>query len=97
MMNGSGIMEVSTLERLKNEREGKQKRLDSYYQRELDMLSPDGVQSYGVGSRNLSRYTTALNDVRSAIKELERDIAQLDRQLGGGSPRKAVSAVPRDW
>ncbi len=56
-----------------------------------------GVQSYGVGTRNLSRYNTDLSTVRKAIKEIENEIAELEDQLDGIKPRRAVGVVPRDW
>ena len=48
----------------------KKKRLDLYYKREEEMLD-GGVQSYGQGTRNLSRYNTDLATIRSAISTLE--------------------------
>lgn len=69
------------------------RRLELYKAREEEMLS-GGVQSYGVGSRNATRYNTDLNAVRDAIKELEDELAELE---GGGSRRKAIGVIPRDW
>ena len=74
----------------------KRNRLDLYLKREAEMLD-GGVQSYGIGSRNLSRYNTDLAAIRAAIKELEDDIAALEALLNGQRPRKAVGVVPRDW
>lgn len=74
----------------------KQDRLAIYLAREKEMLT-GGVQSYGIGSRNLARYQTDLNIIRTAIKELEADIAQLEGRLSGRPVRKAVGVVPRDW
>ena len=68
-------------------------RLDLYKKREAEML-PGGVQSYGVGSRNATRYNTDLSTIRSAIKELEDELAELE---GGGARRKALGVIPRDW
>lgn len=79
-------------EKLKN----KKIRLEAYLQRELTMLSPDGVQSYGIGSRNVARYNTDLAQVRSAIKELETEIQELENFLKGIKPRKAFGIIPRD-
>ena len=56
-----------------------------------------GVQSYGIGSRNLSRYNTDLAAVRAAIKELEEELDALLDAEDGIRPRKAVGVVPRDW
>lgn len=74
--------------------ERKKKRLDLYYKREEHMLSPDGVQSYGIGSRNAQRYNTDLAKIQSQIKTLETEIAEME---SAGKPRKAVAVVPRDW
>lgn len=68
-------------------------RLDLYKKREAEMLS-GGVQSYGVGSRNATRYNTDLSTIRSAIKELEDELAELE---GDGARRKALGVIPRDW
>lgn len=71
-------------------------RLAVYLAREKEMLT-GGVQSYGIGSRNLSRYQTDLSNIRAAIKELEAEIAILEGQLAGRPARKAVGVVLRDW
>ena len=75
----------------------KTERLNAYKARELQMLSSDGVKAYGIGSRNLQRYDTALADIQKMIKELEEEIAELKSQLNGGGVRKAVGIIPRDW
>ena len=69
-----------------------QARLDLYLKREAEMLS-GGVQSYGVGTRNASRYNTDLAEIRRAITDLQNEIDE----LSAGSRRKAVGVVPRDW
>lgn len=74
----------------------KRRRLELYYKRETEMLD-GGVQSYGIGSRNLSRYQTDLSNIRAAIKQLEDEIRALEGVLAGQKPRKAVGVVPRDW
>lgn len=71
-------------------------RLSLYLNREAEMLS-GGVQSYGIGSRNLTRYNTDLSVIREAIKQLKQEIAELESELTGGKPRRAVGVVPRDW
>ena len=76
--------------------EDKRNRLNLYKRREEEMLA-GGVQSYGIGSRNLTRYNTELAEIRAAIKELEKDVAALEGALEGRKPRRAVAAVPRDW
>ena len=67
-------------------------RLAPYYKREEEMLS-GGVQSYGIGTRNATRYQTDLSAIRNAIKEMEDEIASLENK----SQRRAVGVVPRDW
>lgn len=39
---------------IQQELETTRRRLDAYLDREADMLAKNGVQSYGIGSRNLS-------------------------------------------
>jgi septal ring factor EnvC (AmiA/AmiB activator) len=56
-----------------------------------------GVQSYGIGSRNLTRYQTDLSNIRAAITDLEKEIEQLENQLSGRASRRAIGVVPRDW
>ncbi|MDR1299275.1 MAG: hypothetical protein LBJ84_03375 [Oscillospiraceae bacterium] len=73
-------------------------RLKAYYEREAQILSKDGVKSYGIGIRNLARFDTALADVQKAIKQLEDEIAELENGLGGTKPRRALAAVPHgEW
>jgi len=74
----------------------KRNRLELYLKREAEMLD-GGVQSYGIGSRNLARYNTDLSQIRDAIKQLEKEITNLEGALNGQKPRKAVGVVPRDW
>lgn len=74
----------------------KKDRLQLYYDREKYLLSPDAVQSYGIGTRNLQRYYTDLEDVQKLIKQLEDEIAELEGLLDGHKPRKSVRVLPRD-
>lgn len=75
----------------------KKARLQAYLDRETYMLSQDAVQSYGVGSRNLQRYSTDLGKIQEAIDKLEAEVEELEGALSGVKPRKAVGVVPRDW
>ncbi len=72
----------------------KRERLNLYYEQEKKMLT-GGVQSYGVGSRNLARYNTELAQVRAAIKQLEEEIKELDSLINGERSRKCVQVIPR--
>ena len=67
-------------------------RLDLYYKREAEMLS-GGVQSYGIGTRNATRYQTDLAAIQRMIKEMEQEIDELSNK----SRRRAVGVIPRAW
>lgn len=86
-----------TREVIQAELEQTRKRLDRYLAREDDMLDKNGVQSYGIGSRNLQHYNTALKDVQDMIEKLRARIRELEAELAGSNPRRAVGVVPRDW
>ena len=83
-------------ERLEKRREVYQKRYEAYLQKEADILA-GGVQSYGIGSRNLARYNTDLSQIRAAIKELTNEIDELEALIAGEPVRKRVGLVFRDW
>ena len=53
------------------------------------------VQSYTIGSRNLTRLN--LSELKETISTLEKEIDELEAVLRGGGRRKAVGIVPRDW
>lgn len=72
------------------------RRLELYLKREEEMLG-DGVQLYTIGSRNLQRYQTTLSSVQAEIDRLQKKLDQLEAELAGGSARRAVGIVPRDW
>lgn len=77
--------------------EQKQARLILYYEREKEMLSKNGIKSYAIGSKNLSRYDTSLKDIQDSIKQLEIEIKEIEAALQGKTSRKAVAVIPRDW
>lgn len=83
-------------EKLKAAIAEKQERRKLYLERERVMLT-GGVQSYGIGSRNLARYNTDLAQIRAAIKELTDEIDELEALIAGESMRKRVGLVFRDW
>ena len=53
------------------------------------------VQSYAIGSRNLTRLN--LSELKETISTLEKEIDELEAVLRGGSKRKAVGIIPCDW
>lgn len=90
------MVENSTLSELQQKIATTRERLDLYLAREKEMLT-GGVQSYGVGSRNLTRYNTDLSAIRSAIDELKNELEELEAEASGGKTRKAFAILPRDW
>ena len=82
--------------RLNEKIEKARARLELYERREAEILS-GGVQSYGIGSRNLTRYQADLAEVRRAIDELTEEIDGLEAQLAGDAVRAAFAVVPMDF
>ena len=82
---------------IKQELEDAKRRLNLYLDREADMLAKGGVQSYGIGSRNIQYYSTALKDIQDMIEKLRARIRELEAELEGQAPRKALGVIPRDW
>lgn len=76
--------------------EEKRERRKLYLERERVMLT-GGVQSYGIGSRNLARYNTDLAQIRAAIDQLTEEIDELEAILANEPVRKRVGLVFRDW
>lgn len=74
--------------------ETKKKALEAANAAYIALLSGQ-VQSYTIGSRNLTRFN--LPDLEETIAKLEKEIDALEEVLRGGSRRKAVGVVPRDW
>lgn len=85
---------MTKIEKWQSDLETKKTRLALYYKQEEKMLT-DGVQSYGIGSRNLTRYNTDLAQVRTAIEKLEGEIKELEGLISGTKSRKAVGVIPR--
>ena len=69
---------------------------------EIDMLAPhykdalsgEGVSSYTIGSRSLTKNQMSASEL---ISKYEALIAKKISMENGGSARKAVGIVPRDW
>ena len=53
------------------------------------------VKSYAIGGRNLTRFD--LGELNDTIKELEREVAELESRLNGKPRKRAVGVVIRDW
>ena len=53
------------------------------------------VQSYAIGSRNLTKFD--LPKLKAEISGLEKEVADLEAAMMGTRRRKAVGVVPRDW
>lgn len=89
-------MKIMTRSQIKRKLEKINERLEYYYEKEKALLTDDGVQSYTIGSRTISRYQYS-NNIKNQIEELENERDELENLLNGIKPRKAVAAVPRDW
>ncbi len=85
---------MSKAEKYRADLEEAKSRLELYIQQEKKMLT-DGVQSYGIGSRSLTRYNTDLAQIRDAIKELKKEVEELEGLLTGNKSRKCVGIIPR--
>ncbi|WP_293556336.1 hypothetical protein [Phascolarctobacterium sp.] len=88
-------MNETKKQRLEAQLQEKKERRKLYIERERVMLT-GGVQSYGIGTRNLSRYNTDLSQIRAVIKELDAEIEELENLLSEEPARKRVSLVYRD-
>lgn len=88
-------MNETKKQRLEAQLQEKKERRKLYIEREHVMLT-GGVQSYGIGTRNLSRYNTDLSQIRAVIKELDAEIEELENLLSEEPARKRVSLVYRD-
>lgn len=53
------------------------------------------VQSYTIGSRNLTKFD--LPELWETITELEKEVDELEAAVSGKKRRKAVGVIPRDW
>ena len=72
-------------------------RRELYLGQEETLISKKGVQSYSIGTRSIQRYNVDLKAVQDMIAKLSQRIRVLETELAGGSPRRAVGVVPRDW
>lgn len=72
-------------------------RRELYLGQEANLISKKGVQSYSIGTRSLQRYQVDLKAVQDMITKLNQRIYELEAELSGNAPRRAVGVVPRDW
>lgn len=79
---------------LKERLEIKQTQLKAAYDAYTALLGGQ-VKSYAIGSRNLTKFD--LPQLEDSISKLENEVDILEEQLRGGSKRKAVGVVPRDF
>lgn len=70
--------------------------LGDYREYEKAIIAGRVVKSYGLGSRNLTRETLTLSEVRKIIKELESEIAQLEAKLNGARGRRIATFFYND-
>ena len=84
---------MASISVLKKRLEMKQTQLDAAYTAYTELLK-GGVQSYTIGSRNLTKFD--LPKLEDTISKLESEIEILEGQIAGRKPRKAFGVVPRD-
>lgn len=53
------------------------------------------VQSYSIGSRNLTKFD--LPKLRAEIEHHQKEVDGITAELNGQKRRRAVGIVPRDW
>ena len=53
------------------------------------------VQSYTIGSRNLTRLD--LGKLKEEINELEKELDEFTAEQSGKKRRRALGVTPRDW
>ena len=72
-------------------------RLRLYLEKEEAMLSGNGIKRYRIGTREAERYDVDLKNLQDAIRALKKRIQELEDELCGRSPRRAIGVVPQDW
>lgn len=82
---------------LRNELEELRARLKLYLEKEEAMLSGDGIKRYRIGTREAERYDVDLKNLQNAIRALKKQIQELEDELCGRSPRRAIGVIPQDW
>ena len=85
---------MASKETIQKRLESRKLALDAADKAYIALLSGQ-VQSYAIGSRNLTRLN--LPELKETISTLEKEIDELEAVLRGGARRKAVGIVPRDW
>lgn len=70
-----------------------QTRLQQYTSCEMAIL--DGAQSYGIGSRNLTRAN--LKDISEMIQYLEKEVAAETANQSGTGRNRTMGIIPRDF
>lgn len=85
---------MASKETIQKRLESRKKALEEADAAYIALLSGQ-VQSYAIGTRNLTRLN--LSELKKHISTLEKEIDELEAVLRGGSRRKAVGIIPRDW
>lgn len=85
---------MASIKILKKRLEIKNTQLENAYTAYTELLE-GGVQSYSIGTRNLTKLD--LPELEKSIKNLENEIEILEGQINGRKPRKAFGVVPRDY
>lgn len=89
-------MAIKTRAQIKRKLDRINERLEYYYEKERTLLTNEGVQSYTIAGKTVTRYQYSSN-IKAQIEELENQRDELENLLSGRRPRKAVGVIPRDW
>lgn len=90
-------MAILTRAQIKRRLERIEARLELYYEKEKAIMAKNGVASYSIGSRSVSRYQYQADAIKKNIEELENQRDELENLLNGHRPRKVMAVLPRDW
>ena len=85
---------MASINELKERLEFRRAALDEARAAYLDIMK-GRAQSYAIGSRNITKHN--ISELWDIIVDLEKEVDSMENVLAGGSRRKAVGVIPRDW
>jgi len=84
-----------SLQAMLEERLERKKALLDHLYDAWDAIVLNGVKSYRIDDRELTRLS--IPDLKKQIDELEEEVEELETRLEGRRARKAFGIIPRDW
>ena len=85
---------MASIVELRSRLEFRRKALSEAQEAYLEILK-GRAQSYTIGSRNITKHN--LDELWTIIKDMEKEVDNLEAALCGGARRKSVGVVLRDW